>query len=261
MGKMRDLTGQRFGKLTVIECAGKLDGRRYSWKCQCDCGNIIILQGIRLTSGNTKSCGCGKFDGFKKYNEQQSEENKIPVGTRFGSLIIIEDIGFIEQPGGNGRQRRGYRCQCDCGCQTIAMGYSLKAGQKISCGKCNLHSKGEYQIKTILDENNIPYLYDVPYEPLVQATKRRLRFDFIIYSDTNYTKPIRFIEFDGRQHYFGYDTEKYADTNSLKKIKERDEIKNNFCLSNNLALVRIPYTVTNITLTDILSDKYLIKGE
>lgn len=33
MGKMLDLTGQRFGKLTVISCAGKLDGRRYSWNC------------------------------------------------------------------------------------------------------------------------------------------------------------------------------------------------------------------------------------
>lgn len=33
MGKMKDLTGQHFGKLLVVECAGKLDGRRYSWKC------------------------------------------------------------------------------------------------------------------------------------------------------------------------------------------------------------------------------------
>ncbi len=33
MGRMIDLMGQKFGKLTVIENMGKLDGRRYSWKC------------------------------------------------------------------------------------------------------------------------------------------------------------------------------------------------------------------------------------
>lgn len=70
MGKMKDLMGQRFGKLTVIECMGKLDGRRYSWKCICDCGNEIIVQTSRLTSGNTKSCGCLKNSGLKAYNEK-----------------------------------------------------------------------------------------------------------------------------------------------------------------------------------------------
>ena len=34
MGKMIDLTGQVFDKLTVIDCAGKLDGRRYFWNCK-----------------------------------------------------------------------------------------------------------------------------------------------------------------------------------------------------------------------------------
>ena len=38
MGKIKDITGEKFGKLTVIDCAGKLDGRRYFWNCQCECG-------------------------------------------------------------------------------------------------------------------------------------------------------------------------------------------------------------------------------
>lgn len=33
MGKIKDITGEKFGKLTVIDCAGKLDGRRYFWNC------------------------------------------------------------------------------------------------------------------------------------------------------------------------------------------------------------------------------------
>ena len=48
---------------------GKLNGKTYHWKCECECGNIAIVDGTRLRSGNTKSCGCGKYDGFKKYNQ------------------------------------------------------------------------------------------------------------------------------------------------------------------------------------------------
>lgn len=62
-----DLTGKRFGKLTVIEEAGfikKSDGRNSRlWKCKCDCGNICIIQHVYLTNGDTKSCGCIRSQG------------------------------------------------------------------------------------------------------------------------------------------------------------------------------------------------------
>lgn len=62
MGKFIDLTGQRFGKLTVIkEVDGykSLSGRYVArWLCQCDCGETIVTSGNTLRSGNTKSCGC-----------------------------------------------------------------------------------------------------------------------------------------------------------------------------------------------------------
>ena len=57
MGKIRDLTGQTFGELTVISCAGKLDGRRYFCFFICSCGQEKVIPGASLTSGNTKSCG------------------------------------------------------------------------------------------------------------------------------------------------------------------------------------------------------------
>ena len=85
MGKMKDLTGQVFGKLTVIECAGKLDGRRYHWLCRCECGNEKVILGASLASGNTKSCGCGKYDGLKQYNQEQSDKNKLSIGQKFGN--------------------------------------------------------------------------------------------------------------------------------------------------------------------------------
>jgi hypothetical protein len=58
-----DITGQRFGLLTVLGCAGS---KRYSsvtqtlWACQCACGNQTITSRSHLVRGHTKSCGCQK---------------------------------------------------------------------------------------------------------------------------------------------------------------------------------------------------------
>ena len=47
---------------------------------------------------------------------------------------------------------------------------------------------------------------------------------------------------------------------SLETIQERDRIKNNFCLSHNYPLVRIPYTkLDSITIEDLFGEKYLVK--
>ena len=55
--KPYELVGQRYGRLTVIEQAGKKNGFT-NWLCECDCGNMIVVQGTRLVHGQTKSCGC-----------------------------------------------------------------------------------------------------------------------------------------------------------------------------------------------------------
>lgn len=57
-GKLKDLLGQRFGRLIVIELADKRTTGRAVWRCKCDCGSIKEIVGTSLTSGNTKSCGC-----------------------------------------------------------------------------------------------------------------------------------------------------------------------------------------------------------
>lgn len=67
MGKLIDLTGKKFGRLTVIKRAE--DYTYYNskrkvvipqWYCKCDCGNqeLILVRGLHLRNGNTKSCGC-----------------------------------------------------------------------------------------------------------------------------------------------------------------------------------------------------------
>lgn len=61
MPKFIDLTGMRFGKLTVIERAETQYGKT-RWKCLCDCGKYTYTITHRLTSGATQSCGCRAFD-------------------------------------------------------------------------------------------------------------------------------------------------------------------------------------------------------
>jgi hypothetical protein len=52
-----DLTGRKFGKLTVVDIA-YLKNRHIYWNCLCECGNTKIVNGIGLKRGTTKSCGC-----------------------------------------------------------------------------------------------------------------------------------------------------------------------------------------------------------
>lgn len=79
--RFQDLTGQRFGKLIVLEQDYKAkiekDFRRVYYKCQCDCGNIITTNRGCLISGDTTSCGCIKSKGELKITQILKEHNII----------------------------------------------------------------------------------------------------------------------------------------------------------------------------------------
>lgn len=72
MGKLIDLTGQRFGRLTVVKKVNPDDvwyiGSDTSalWLCKCDCGNEVVVLSRCLRRGNTKSCGCYRREWFSK---------------------------------------------------------------------------------------------------------------------------------------------------------------------------------------------------
>lgn len=60
MGKLIDMTGERFGKLTVLERSPDVgNGKKpcVKWVCKCDCGNIVVASGSGLRSGHHKTCG------------------------------------------------------------------------------------------------------------------------------------------------------------------------------------------------------------
>lgn len=58
MGGKIDLTGQRFGRLVVLNECGTDKYGNYIWKCKCDCGNITTAASGNLRRGHTQSCGC-----------------------------------------------------------------------------------------------------------------------------------------------------------------------------------------------------------
>ena len=57
MAKLKDLTGERFSRLLVVEHAHSVN-YRHSWRCRCDCGNSVVALGSNLRTGKTRSCGC-----------------------------------------------------------------------------------------------------------------------------------------------------------------------------------------------------------
>lgn len=58
MSKIKDLTGQKFALLTVINRADSDSNGKAYWNCLCDCGNRTIVSGSNLRNGAVKSCGC-----------------------------------------------------------------------------------------------------------------------------------------------------------------------------------------------------------
>lgn len=69
--KLIDLTGQRFGRLTVIKKAKPYkspDGLSHTtqWLCRCDCGKEVIVMGVNMKHGFTKSCGCLRSETSRK---------------------------------------------------------------------------------------------------------------------------------------------------------------------------------------------------
>lgn len=59
-GKFKDITGQRFGRMSVLSLTTERVDGRSTWLCGCDCGKTKNVRGDSLRSGQTKSCGCMK---------------------------------------------------------------------------------------------------------------------------------------------------------------------------------------------------------
>lgn len=113
--RTKDLTGQKFGKLFVVERSGKNKFGNVTWRCLCDCGKETIVSSGNLLRGNTKSCGCSKTNDL--------------TGKRYGKIVVVERLSTIEHG------ETLYRCKCDCGNEVILRQSNLTKKHNLSCGK------------------------------------------------------------------------------------------------------------------------------
>lgn len=72
VGPRPGLKGKQFGKLLVIDKAGRNKHHHQLWRCRCDCGRETIVSQQNLRSGNTKSCGCGQFKRGTIYKGEEA---------------------------------------------------------------------------------------------------------------------------------------------------------------------------------------------
>jgi hypothetical protein len=142
---MRDLTGDKFGKLTVISYHGPLrpehkKDKHQAWNCLCDCGKQKVVIGQRMKSGNTKSCGCGQ--GWHR-------EKVDLVNKKFGKLLVTQKA----------EREQYWICLCECGQIVEVFSGSLTRGKSKSCGCLQgnfihgLHGTKDYKKWYLSDPN------------------------------------------------------------------------------------------------------------
>jgi len=97
-----DLTGLKFGKLTVIKMLYNYNGTgKTKCLCKCDCGNECIRTAYQLKHAKLSSCGCGKKEYIREICGKEID------GMKFGRLLVLETLWDENPP--------KVKCLCDCG--------------------------------------------------------------------------------------------------------------------------------------------------
>jgi hypothetical protein len=182
----KDLTGNTFGRLTVLEKSDNYyispgGATQVKWMCQCSCPNHPILEivGQSLRNGVSKSCGCYRSDKIR-------EDRFVDLtGQVFGKLTARKFVGRNEWSA-------LWECECECGNTKTLAANHLVTKQTVSCG-CLNESLVAYELKRYYKEtlSAIPE-YNEVRNP---ATNYYLPYDI-------YIPAYRvFIEVQGKHHY------------------------------------------------------------
>lgn len=122
MPQTNDLTGQRFGNLTVLERTDQKRDRYWIWRCRCDCGGEILVNTKRLRRGTITNCGC-----IPKTTARRGSIAEDLTGRQFGKLTVLSRAE-------NKRGRVAWLCRCTCGRSCTVTAHDLKLGHVKSCG-------------------------------------------------------------------------------------------------------------------------------
>lgn len=304
--RLKDLTGQKFGKLTVVNRAeSKIDSsgkKRTRWNCICDCGNAYVALSDYLKQSECPSCGC-------ESKKNRVEKNRINnIGEKYGRLTIIDilwderpakaickcDCGkdyigtkadiisghtrscgclqsentsnantkdwtghishfgveFICQDSMNDKGQWLWRCRCGiCGTMFVDLPARINNGHVTSCG-CRIRSSGEEYVENILIDMGVSFKPQYTFAGC--KYKCQLHFDFAIFDND---KVIGVIEYDGKQHFEVIDW--FGGEDGFRKTQQRDMIKNTYCKSHNIPLLRLPYTLSTNEIKNKIYEYYL----
>ncbi|WCH46367.1 hypothetical protein [Lysinibacillus sp. OF-1] len=135
-----DLTGQKYGRLTVIK---EVERKGYTrrWQCKCDCGNerVVVVTQPNLRNNHTTSCGCVR-------KEKASISNsKDLVSKRFGKLTVVQSTDKRIN------RKIVWECKCDCGELTNVSTDKLLLGTTTSCGCARVDAGIQVQQKLQTD--------------------------------------------------------------------------------------------------------------
>ncbi|NQN32847.1 AP2 domain-containing protein [Streptococcus suis] len=139
--KKVDLTGQVFGRLTVLGDVGKrTKNKGILWHCMCECGQITFVKGANLKNGDTRSCGCLNREARSK--------------RRTKDLSGYENENFIVlKKGGSRNSRVDWLCRCKhCNGTTELNSNEIEATK--SCGCLKKGASKEY-MASILDTESL----------------------------------------------------------------------------------------------------------
>lgn len=125
MGSLIDLTGQTFGRLTVVMRSPKKASTGVNWRCRCSCGSRVVVAAYSLVRCLTKSCGCI----VREIGQARVHDL---TGRRFGRLVVTERAENTD--------RVRWVCACDCGGSHVTTAKDLKTGAVRSCGCIKLEA-------------------------------------------------------------------------------------------------------------------------
>lgn len=111
MTARRDLSGQRFGRLTVVGPAPDANGR-VRWSCRCTCGRRKAIRTSHLVDGRSTSCGCARIATLKaKFPRHRLNL----TGKTFGDLTVLgrgKNVPTLSDSFPNGMTTHVCRCRC-----------------------------------------------------------------------------------------------------------------------------------------------------
>lgn len=153
MPPLKDLTGLKFNRLTVIERDNTRTNGVY-WICLCECGKRVSVKAYNLTSGETKSCGCLNNENIRRKQRNSADL----AGQTIGNFEVIRYVGS---------NKLGTLWECKCLlCEKIKVIPAAWIKQNKSCGCLANKTKSEnvkrYQDKLSDIKSNVSILREAP---------------------------------------------------------------------------------------------------